>query len=141
MEEAQAKTVNGGQLQAIDSRHLQDSRHIAAPAKSCINPAFDDPETFTCDCVEKAMWKCDGKNIDQCIRKLLCTMKDICEEWKYSDGGCSERSMSMSPFTWLPFGSLEMQFWRFLVVVLYISVSRSQLGLEYSYRFTCSRST
>jgi len=120
-----AKKAKSGQLQAMDSRRLADSRRRKANKdkdkdegedkdkdegenkdkdkdegenKGCINPAFDDEGSFNCECLKTGMEKC-GDDDYECLHDLMCTSENlgICQEWKDGEfGDCASRSSATS---------------------------------------------
>ena len=81
MEEAQARDANSSLSQITHSLGLQGSPPAAAAGETCIDPAYDDPETFSCECLQEGMRKCNGQNVEKCINEILCTSTslDICQ--------------------------------------------------------------
>jgi len=56
-----------------------------AAVESCMDPASDDPETFSCECLEEGMQQCQGKNdVVKCLRNILCASSElnVCQKWK-----------------------------------------------------------
>jgi len=77
----------------------KDAKEAQAPAVvSCIDPALDDPERFSCECLAQGLQRCHGQNIEECMRKILCTSEslDVCQEWKDSESGhCDEQALDI----------------------------------------------
>jgi len=48
---------------------------------SCVDPTFDDPEAFSCDCMEAMENEC-GEVDEVCFRGLMCKHSEICCSWK-----------------------------------------------------------
>merc|ERR1719343_785440 len=65
---------------------------------TCINPYFDDPESWDCDCFEEIQKRCvvaapgtsGGDALVQCFRASFCLHAHVCQEWK--DTWCESTS-------------------------------------------------
>jgi hypothetical protein len=49
----------------------------------CIDPATDDPESWSCDCVQDLIDECGGIHAS-CFRTQMCQSTEICTSWKKS---------------------------------------------------------
>jgi len=49
----------------------------------CIDPAVDDAEAWSCDCMQDLVDACSGIDAD-CFRTKMCQSSEVCDEWKQS---------------------------------------------------------
>jgi len=49
---------------------------------TCVEPSFEDPESWDCECAEVMITACSGKDLESCIRTLLCLNPNVCLSWK-----------------------------------------------------------
>jgi len=48
---------------------------------NCVDPSLDDPESFSCDCMEQMESQC-GEVDEACFRDFMCKKSGICCSWK-----------------------------------------------------------
>jgi len=60
---------------------------------SCVDPAVDDAESWSCDCLSEMQANCrrvahlDGYSEELCLRAQMCGHARVCEHWK-QDAQC-----------------------------------------------------
>jgi len=49
---------------------------------SCIDPAIEDPEAMSCECMESFHKQCNDADDEACFKKAICDHKGVCTRWK-----------------------------------------------------------
>jgi len=91
-------TLLGAAIGKSDAKSLTEK--AAAQTKedpnTCIDPSSDDPEAWSCECMESMEEQCSGedrkKEKEECYREKICGAKKICQSWK--EDNCDSESLA-----------------------------------------------